>query len=241
MDGIKELFDQFGPINFWDTNNRKVISPNSWANGRYSREDWEFYQALRKGTVPGGPKRLALLAGSEGKYFNVAADGRKGGDGLYVLAPTQDLVATANQTEEYNDCSYVILYRTGNWRVVFGADSHDRTREFILDEYSQDVSNVDLLVAPHHGRKSGRSYEFLDTLRPKLTLFGNARSEHLAYGAWNNRRLPFITNNQANCVVANIDNNSIDVFVTNETFAQEKNDKAFYDASSKGWYIYSIK
>ena len=152
MDGIKALFDQFGPVNFWDTNNRKVISPNSWTNGRYSREDWEFYQALRSGTVPGGPKRLALLAGAEGKYFNVAADGRKGGDGLFVLAPTQNLVATANQTEEYNDCSYVLLYRAGNRRVVFGGDSHDRTWEFILEEYSQEVSNVDLLIAPHHGK-----------------------------------------------------------------------------------------
>ena len=175
MDGIRALFDKFAPINFWDTNNRKVISSDSWNSGRYSREDWEFYQTLQKGAVPGGPKRLALLAGAEGKYFNVAADGRKGGDGLYVLAPTQELLATANRTEEYNDCSYVILYRTGDWRIVFGGDSHDRTWEFILEEYSQDVSNVDLFIAPHHGRKSGRSYEFLDALRPSLTLFGKAQ------------------------------------------------------------------
>ena len=31
---------------------------------------------------------------------------------------------------------------------------------------------IDLLIAPHHGRKSGRSYEFLDTLKPTLTFFG---------------------------------------------------------------------
>jgi hypothetical protein len=45
------------------------------------------------------------------------------------------------------------------------------------------VTNVDLLIEPHHGRKSGRSYDFLDTLKPKVTIFGNANSEHLAYGA----------------------------------------------------------
>ena len=241
MDGIGALFDQFAPINFWDTNNRKVISSDSWNSGCYSQEDWKFYQTLRKGTVAGGPKRLALLAGAEGKYFNVAADGRKGGDGLYVLAPTQELLATANRTEEYNDCSYVILYCMGDRRIVFGGDSHDRTWEFILDEFSQDVTNVDLLIAPHHGRKSGRSYEFLDALRPSLTLFGNARSEHLAYAAWNNKKLPFITNNQANCIVADINNTSINVFVTNETFARAKNEGTFYDKINKSWYICSIK
>ena len=190
--------------------------------------------------MPGGPKRLALLAGAEGKYFNVAADGRKAGDGLYVLAPTQELLATANRTEEYNDCSYVILYRTGDWRIVFGGDSHDRTWEFILEEHSQDVSNVDLLIEPHHGRKSGRSHEFLDALRPSLTLFRNARSEHLAYAAWNYGELPFITNNQANCIVTDINNTSINIFVTNETFARAKNQGTFYDEINKGWYIFSI-
>ena len=29
MDGIRALFDKFAPINFWDTNNRKVISSDS--------------------------------------------------------------------------------------------------------------------------------------------------------------------------------------------------------------------
>ena len=223
MDGIGALFDQFAPINFWDTNNRKVIGSDSWSSGRYSQEDWKFYQALRKGTVAGGPKRLALLAGAEGKYFNVAADGRKGGDGLYVLAPTKELLATANRTEEYNNCSYVILYRTGDsanciWRRFTRPDMG----VYFGRTLRQDVSNVDLLIEPHHGRKSGRSHEFLDALRPSLTLFRNARSEHLAYAAWNYGELPFITNNQANCIVTDINNTSINVFVTNETFARAK-------------------
>ena len=58
-----------------------------------------------------------------------------------------------------------------------------------------DLRDIDLLIAPHHGRSSGRSYEVLDVLRPALTFFGNARSEHLAYSAWNYRKLPFVTNN----------------------------------------------
>src|SRR5205807_6583268 len=98
-------------------------------------------------------------------------------------------------------CSYVILYKTDNHRILFGGDSHDDTWERILANHKDDVSDVDVLVAPHHGRSSDRSYEFLDVVNPALTLFGNAPSEHLAYGAFSSRDLPIITNNQAGCVL----------------------------------------
>lgn len=137
-----------------------------------------------------------MLAGRRGQYWNVSDDGSSGGDGLQILAPTQKLIDSANNADEdYNDCSYVLLYRTGGNRIIFGGDSHDDTWEHILENYHRDVDNIDLLIAPHHGRDSDRSYEFLDVLKPTLTFFGNAPSEHLAYSKWRNRGLSFITNN----------------------------------------------
>ena len=150
-----------------------------------------------------------ILAGAKGQYFN-----HEGGDGIHVLAPTQELVDQANQSDDYNDSSYVLLYRTGNKRIIFGGDSHDKTWEHILDKYRASVEDVDLLIAPHHGRSSGRSYDFLDVLNPSMTFFGNARSEHLAYGAWNYRKLPFITNNQANCMVVDAGETPMNLYVT---------------------------
>ena len=44
--------------------------------------------------------------------------------------------------------------------IVFGGDSHDATWDHILEHHRADVTDIDLLIAPHHGRKSGRSYEF---------------------------------------------------------------------------------
>ena len=84
-----------------------------------------------------------------------------GGDGISILAPTQELVDEANKSGDYNDCSYVLLYRADGRRTVFGGDSHNDTWNHILNTYESEVSNVDLLIAPHHGRDSGRSYEFL--------------------------------------------------------------------------------
>lgn len=157
---------------------------------------------------------------------------------MHVLAPTQDLVDAANETDdEYNDCSYVLLYRTGGNRIVFGGDSHDETWEHILTEHGNDVTDIDLLIAPHHGRESGRSYEFLDVLKPTLTFFGNARSEHLAYDAWYRRGLSIVTNNQANCMVVDVETSSMLLYVTHENYARRRNPETFYNDAVRAWYV----
>ncbi|MEY8507188.1 MBL fold metallo-hydrolase [Lachnospiraceae bacterium 42-17] len=239
MDGIKDLFSSFDIINFWDTENTKVMGENvSW--GRYKKEDWDFYQKIRN--LEESPKVLHLYAGSHGKYYNQDENGESGADGLYLLAPTSELVEEANRTEEYNDCSYVILYRTGNHKkIIFAGDSAENTWDYILENFKDDVTDVDVLVAPHHGRKTGGNDAYLDTLKPKLTLFGNAKSQYLDYASWINRELDHITNNQANCIVLDTNgSNGIDVYVTYETFARKRNSNTFFEEKYNAWYIMTI-
>lgn len=239
MDGIAELFSNFEVRNFWDTNNTKVMDENGeWGN--YRVEDWHFYQEVRISEK--SPKVLHLYAGSEGEFYNRNEDGSSGADGLYILAPTKELVEEANKTEDYNDCSYVILYRTGNGKkIVFAGDSAEKTWDYILENHKEDVENIDLLIAPHHGRKTGGNEDYLDVLKPKLTLFGNAKSEYMDYNSWNNRGLDHITNNQANCVV--IDTNGeegMDVFCTYENFARKRTPNTYYNEVYDAWYICTI-
>ena len=156
MDGIQALFAEFSPLNMWDTRNTKEMPSSSWSSSPYNRDDWEFYRRTRDSDPSSDPKRLTLVSGDTGQYWN-----HKDGDGLSILAPTAALVASANATGDYNRCSYVVLYRTNGKKVVFGGDSHDDTWEHILSEHGDAVTNVDLLIAPHHGRSSGRSYAFL--------------------------------------------------------------------------------
>ena len=242
MDGIKELFHNFNPLNFWDTNNTKEIPGSKWQGSHYSEDDWLFYKNLRDSDPDSGPKRLTLYSCTRGQYYNRDVNNNTGGDGLYAIAPTKELVAEANEVDEdYNRCSYVILYLTNNGsRVVFGGDSHDETWEYIISEHKQDVTNVDLLIAPHHGRKSNRSYEFLDILNPSLTFFGNARHEYLAYDAWYNRDLPIITNNQANCMIVDTNTMPMSLYVTHENFARRCNPTTYYNYDFKSWYVCSI-
>ena len=239
MDGIKALFKTFTPINFWDTDNKKEISDSSWSQSQYNRDDWDFYKNLRDTDPSSKPKRLTLLAGSKNKYWN-EDDEATNGDGIYILAPTKKLVDAANDTGNYNDCSYVLLYRANGKRIIFGGDSHDDTWQHILAEYEKDVTGIDLLIAPHHGRDSNRSYDFLDVLRPTLTLFGNARSEHLAYGEWYDRSLPIITNNQANCMVVNVSKTPMELYVTNEVYARSENSSTQYNEAFKAWFVRHI-
>jgi len=237
MDGIKVLFESFKPLNFWDTDNKKEMPEASWEGSPYNEEDWKFYKQLRDTNPDSDPRRLALLSGARGQFYNVGEDGTAGGDDLYILAPTQELVDTANETDDYNRCSYVLLFRAGDHRIVFGGDSHDETWEHILQNYEDEVTDIDLLIAPHHGRKSGRSYEFLDTLRPTLTFFGNARWEHLAYSAWRQRGLSFVTNNQANCMVVDTSTTPMTLYVTHEHFARRVNYSTYYSDQFKAWYV----
>lgn len=238
MNGIKAFFEEFNPINFWDTDNKKEMNKDSWEGSPYSEEDCNYYKNIRDNDPSTDPKRLALYSGSRGQYYNEDEGGTGGGDGLHILAPTKELVDNANKADEdYNRCSYVILYRTGNHKIVFGGDSHDDTWEHILSEHKASVTNIDVLIAPHHGRKSKRSYEFLNVLQPKVTFFGNARSEHLAYSAWSYRNLPYITNNQAGCIIADASSDQIDLYVSHQPFAKAVNPYTFYSESFKAYYL----
>ena len=74
-------------------------------------------------------------------------------------------------------------------------------------------------MAPHHGRDSGRSFDFLKTVNPKATLFGNASSKHLAYNKYNSDVK--ITNNQADYVILDINEDSLKIYVKHLEFARD--------------------
>lgn len=234
MDGIEKLFDEFSIINFWDTDNNKEMNESQeW--GRYRKEDWEFYQSIRNSE--NSPKVLRYLSGNTGQYYNLNEDGTAGGDGLYILCPTKELVDTANSSSDYNTLSYVILLKEKGKKIIFAGDSSAEAWDYILEQYEDVVRDIDLLIAPHHGRKTGGNGDYLDVLNPKLTLLGNAKSKHLDYYAWNSRGLEHITNNEANCVVVDVRSNGLAVYCTYEKFAKEMNANAYYSNVHKVWYI----
>jgi competence protein ComEC len=242
MGGIKEFFETFSPTNFWDTENKKEI--DSFNNSPYSEEDWKFYKRLRDGSES-EPKRLTIFSGSNGKYYNRDENDNPGGNGLYLLSPTKELVEESNENDDYNDCSYVILFKAANGhRVIIGGDSHDKAWDYILEKHEVEITNVDLLIAPHHGRDSKRNYDFLDVLKPKLTFFGNANSEHLAYDKWNSRNLEKFTNNQGNCLIAWFHEEFTGIYCTYKKFAEvyckTKGYETHYNSIVKAYFLRTL-
>ena len=238
MDGIKDFFECFNPANFWDTDNDKEIEFKQ--GSPYSEEDWNFYKQIRDGNPQTNPKRLTLFSGSDGLYWSQNTQGQSPGDSLSILAPTPGLVEQANETGDYNDASYVLLYDGVGGKILLSGDSHDNTWEHILDNWANAVKDVDLLIAPHHGRKSDRNYEFLDTVNPKMTFFGVAPSENLAYSAWTYRNLEYITNTQANCMVVDCSGSNLTLYVTNESFAKKYNPSTYFLNTYDAWYLKEI-
>jgi beta-lactamase superfamily II metal-dependent hydrolase len=235
MDGLADLFAAFAPDNFWDT--RNTCRKDFEGVTQYRKEDWSLYTSLRDGTARNPPLRLELYSGDQAPYFN--RPGLEGGDHdhLHILAPTPWLVAEANRTGEFNDASYVVLWYSRAGRVLFCGDSHDKTWDHILANYGNTIAGVELMIAPHHGRDSDRTRDFLDVARPKLTLFGRAPSQHLAYDAWSNRGLGYITNFQAGTVIVDASQVPMQVFVAKEAFARRQNPRTQFSHAHQAWLL----
>ena len=218
MDGFKALCDDIGILNFWDSGARQT-KPD-FAEGRYNEEDWDNYVKVRDGKA-----RVTVVkpkAGSRFKFANLG-DPDNCGDCISVVSPDNDLVMAANRTDDPNDASYVLVYRTCGGRIIFPGDAHDKTWEFVQSNCEELVKDCSVLIAPHHGRASDRSYEFLDVLEPKLSLFGCARSDEIAFDAWHSRGLLYITNNKAGNVLLRPCNQGIEVYVEDFAFAKTFN------------------
>lgn len=219
MDGLKELYKMVPILNFWDTKNTKkqTFNENDKA-GKYLKVDWDCYQYLRRSQAK--PKALFLYDGYKNKYYAEDDNGILKDDYIQILSPTKELIRNANEVGDWNDSSYVLLYYTHGFKVLFCGDADMGTINHLLDNHSEEISNIDVLIAPHHGRDSDKDFSFLDVMKPELTLMGNAKSKFLAYDEWNRRELEHITNNQTDNILIEFEDGKMSVFVSNKAFAE---------------------
>lgn len=233
LDGFDALFQAIPVWNYWDSGVRR--EKPDFASSSYNEIDWRRYINVREGKQAGV---TVVSPRAEARFpFANQEENKTGGDGLYILAPTQALVNAANNNGDLNDGSYVLLYRSGGGRVLMPGDAHDDTWRYVIDNHRADIEGCSVLIAPHHGRDSGRSFEFLDVIQPQLTLFGCAPSVHLAYDAWNRRSLQKLTSNQAGNVVMECNNGEIEVFIENDSFAT-KTAGYLPRTNTQGYYHY---
>lgn len=161
MSGIKKLFSREYVINFWDTDNNKYIDPNSWKNSPYNKEDWEFYQRIRRSKED--PKTLILYRGAKSECCWSQ-------DGIEILSPTEELVKEANKSKDYDHLSYVLMVRFAGRKVLLCGDATKKALENVIDHYDKKHLECDILLAPNHGSPNHISKEILDIFNPDLTI-----------------------------------------------------------------------
>lgn len=232
MDGLKNLADSMPILNFWDTANIKEQIFDEHGNcSRYKKADWDCYQRMRKSANK--PKSLVYYDGTVAKYFAEDDTGVLADDYLKILSPTKEIIMAANAAGDWNDSSYVILYCIQGRKILFCGDAEMGTITHLIEKHQADISNLDVLIAPHHGRDSDKDFSFLDVMKPKLTLVGNAKCAHLAYDKWDNRGLMHIQNNQGGNILIDIYNNGeMHVSCSNKRYADAYNVKHFDNGGS---------
>lgn len=234
MDGLKRLVDEIGISNFWDTGTQRD-KPSFENHYRYKEEDWDQYEDLRQGKVA-NVRSLEKIAGARFSLANEKdAEGRPH-DGLYISAPSKALLTDPNPTDDINEASYIITYWSSAGRFVFPGDAHDASWAYALKHHRDQVQDCAFLLAPHHGRDSGRSYDYLDELKPKWTWIGCAPSKHIDYAQWDRRGLDKNTSNQTGNVVLEIEDNHYDIYIENEKYARDS--RPVWDAKNSQGYTF---
>ncbi len=160
MRGLKNLFTQIPVLNFWDTGNTKQITS---FNSAADKDDWEFYQYLRSGVSTVQVKNY--LRAHAGYAVNQEEDGSYGGDGIFILSPTNQLVQTCNSNGKFNDVSFVLEVSNYNKSFIFAGDAETAAWDTMVQTFG-DGLKTDYLKASHHGRDSGFHLKALQAMQP---------------------------------------------------------------------------
>jgi len=187
LKGIRKLFEDSGIsiINFWDLEHEFEPQKEGTEWEEY-KEDWEIYCKLRKTK---DEERLCVRRywdhNKNIKYWDE--------DRIQILSPSIELYKLAHKKEDGTDrcpeeieihtMPYVLLIRINNLKVLLSSDANQRCWDFILNKYRNDISNIDILKAPHHGSESGFHKEVIKVMKPKHIVFSRSRESDNKYNA----------------------------------------------------------
>ena len=171
MTGLYRLHEQ-EPVkdiwNFWHTGYEDFnLADTDWSDSYgYDERDWETYKELRTSTNL--PKALKKQRGSTGEFWTE--------DGIEIWAPTPELEKLAIEKDKPNIISMVLKISYQDRSIMLGGDATSEETWPTIWPYTP-MSNIDILKASHHGRKSGYYQKAVEEMAPKLTItsVGNER------------------------------------------------------------------
>ena len=206
--GLAYLDDRMNIVNFYCVKNG--------ATKEVETSDFKRYCQLRDHTK----KAFHIFKGCKRRWMNKNSDARKS-SGINILWPDKtnrhfkNALKRAAQGESPNNISPIIQYRLEKGvTALWMGDLETDFMEAIKDETN--LPKVDLLFAPHHGRKSGRVPKgWLDDMAPKIIIVGEAPSADLEYYRGYNT----ITQNTAGDIVFKCGVREVHVYVSSASYS----------------------
>ncbi|TKD66454.1 hypothetical protein [Pseudalkalibacillus hwajinpoensis] len=205
--GITYLDERMGIGNFYCVKNEATKKDPS--------KDFIKYCELRD-----SEKAFHIQKDCSRKWMNISDDDR-GGSGINILWPDinnpdyKEVLSKVKNGDSPNNTSAIIKYGLENgvtalWMGDLEKDFMEKIEDYV------DWPSIDILFAPHHGRKSGKIPKtILDKLKPKLIVIGEAASIHLDYYDGYNK----MTQNSTGDILFECVTNKVHVHVRNETYS----------------------
>jgi beta-lactamase superfamily II metal-dependent hydrolase len=178
IEGLKHLDDAISIVNFYVVKNAATKVDET--------ESFKHYCQLRDGI-----HAYYVEKGCARRWLNQGGEGR-GSSGINILWPDtanthfKAALKEAAAGTKFNNISLVARYEiTDGISFMWIGDLETKFMEDILD--SIDLLETTVVFAPHHGRKSGKLPDkWLDKLKPKIIVIGEAKSRNLYYyGGYN--------------------------------------------------------
>jgi beta-lactamase superfamily II metal-dependent hydrolase len=173
LQGIEYLDARMPIANFYCVKNAATKNDET--------DSFKHYISLRDGS-----KAFYVSKGCTRRWMNQTNEER-GSAGINILWPNpanpdfKTALQDANDGTAFNNISLVATYSAGNGaRMMWLGDLETEFMESI--EHDISLSPTHIVFAPHHGRYSGKiPNSWLDKLKPKIIVIGEAPWRHLHY------------------------------------------------------------
>jgi len=160
--GINELFNQKNVNNIWCHKNNFEVDESKLSEKQ--KLDWKLLKSFRdtNSNKINDTTVIRPYAGDTRKYLNE--------DSITVLSPTPALIKLAEEKNNKNIMSFVLLIKYGGRKIILGGDAEKETWEYILENYEEEIKDVTILDASHHGRNSGYHQPSVKVMNPIYTV-----------------------------------------------------------------------
>jgi len=206
---LNYLDDKMPITNFYCVDNEATKSDET--------DGFKRYKKLRD-----SDKAFNVYRGCSRKWMNESGDGR-GSAGINFQWPKtdnsdyKDALKIAKDGGSPNNISPIFTYSLrDSGTFIWMGDLENEFMEKIKSAIT--LPSIDILFAPHHGRKSGKiPKEMLEEMDPKIVIMGEAPSLNLDYAAFDG--YDKITQNSAGDIVFDCSDGQIDIYVSNENYS----------------------